>query len=295
MPSADPTMEFVPAWVAALLSPLSSYVATTTASHGAIGLNACAISTSRRRETAWRCAVAIASRRLAPNPPLFFEWFAMLCWGDPIDERQALLLRTRLLVNVGTPTEPGQDAHVLGLVAEALWFEITKELDAGLGRPVLLEGHDWSVIDPGGDGLAVYRYDGELHFRLWESKAHDVGDAVRSTVNRACGQLRRRALEYLGRFSVVAQRVGSDEELARFVCELPERWVDNSPTAGVGVSVAAQEAADASLCFERMPEYFAFSADKQEGRLTIVGGELVEFARLVRSFLWQGAGLCSAP
>jgi hypothetical protein len=204
-------------------------------------------------------------------------------------------MHNRLLVNFGIPDDPGEDSHLLGLVAECLWFELTGGIDSGIGLPVLIEGHDWSVTDPGGDGLAVYRGAGVLQYRLWESKAHGTVAVVRETVNGACTQLKRRALEYLGRYAVVAQRVTDDDELADFLCGLPEMWVNNSPQAGVGVSVAAPDAADATLCFERLPEYFTLDGEAQRGHLNVVAGNLLDFAKLVRAFIWDGAGLCDAP
>ena len=99
------------------------------------------------------------------------------------------------------------------------------------------------MTDSGGDGLAVYRPDGTLVFRLWESKAHTEDGTVRDVVNGACRQVDSKALRYLARFSKVGQSLG-DPELQQFYGRLLELWRDAAREAGGGISVAT--ASDAS-------------------------------------------------
>jgi hypothetical protein len=297
IPEVDPSLTYVPLWVDTVLGAVSDLLAASVAVHGSVGVSERRALEERRDELAWRCAVAIAARRLASNPPLFFAWFASLCWAEEPSDRlssgQLTAMRGQILVNLGLPGSPSSDSHVCGLVAECLWYELTTNEPVDGEMPVLVEGHQWSVTDPGGDGLAVYRRpDSSLHFHLCESKAHYGGGALTPTVQGAAHQLRRRGLDYLGRFSVVAQRVTDDEVLAAFLCTLSEKWADASPDAGVGVSVTSSSPADGEECFSTLPNYFSLAADRHHGLLHVVG-ELIDFASLVRRYLWQGAGLCN--
>ena len=73
-------------------------------------------------------------------------------------------MEAALLENVGSPAEPAIDQHLFGLVAEGIWQGVIADTDVGLGTPIRVESHDWSVTDPGGDGLTVYGSNG--HYLL---------------------------------------------------------------------------------------------------------------------------------
>ena len=289
-PTTDPGMTLVSAWVDALLPTVERTLSSTPGAHGQVPFTAFATTNVNRADAIFRCAVAIAARRLAPNPFRFFAWFASLCWNEQLDPVVTLQMRVPLFVNLGTPSEPSSDDHLLGLVAETLWFELATSWPTPQGLPILVEGHDWSVTDPGGDGLAIYRDGADLSFTLWESKAHRAQHAVRTTVNGACRQLRSHAPDYLGRFSIVAQRVAPDDETARFLCLMSEHWADKSTNARVAVSIAASSTSNDLDCFKSMTRYFGFEAARHSGRLFRIS-DFVDFAHEVRTLVWRGAGL----
>ena len=167
-------------------------------------------------------------------------------------------------------------------------------LTFGLGRPVRVEGHDWSVTDPGGDGLTVYLAGSGFCFRLWESKYHGHEAAVRDTVNAACRQVETRALSYLTRFSLVAQYLTDDPPLATFYGQLAELWADKSPAAGVGISVGSDSSQEQESCFDGIGVYFGLAADQHQGHISLIG-DFEEFAIDVRRFLWKGCGPWTEP
>ena len=242
-------------------------------------------------------AEAIARRRISQSPRLQKLWQSRRL--NPcevqIEDRDLRLLDAGLLENVGTPEAPSDDSHLYGLVAEAIWYEVVNGVDAGLGIPIRVEGHDWSVTDPGGDGLSVYDSDDHGYcFRLWESKHHGAGSPVRKTVNRACQQVKSRSLSYLARYSLVAQQITDDEDLARFYGTLSELWVDCDPAAGVGISVGAGSDANADRCFGKVARYFDFDADQHQAQLHLMG-DFEQLARRVRIELWKGCGLWTEP
>ena len=237
-------------------------------------------------------ACSIARRRL-PDQRLFQEWHSRA--KGEIEEAlsgvDSSVMQAALLENVGSPTEPAIDQHFLGLVAEGIWQDVIAEMDVGLGTPIRVESHDWSVTDPGGDGLTVYGSSGQYCYRLWESKYHGNDGALRDTVNGACRQVGTRALSYLARFSLVAQYLAHDQQLAAFYGRLAELWADKDSGAGVGIVVGTDSSReeDGDDCFEAMTAYFELTAEQHQGHLNLVDG-FRTFAESVRRVLWRGCG-----
>ena len=156
------------------------------------------VGTSQLEQGASALAAAIARRRLGVNPRLHSLW-AKRHSGDAdgsLDETDLKLLQAALLEDIGSPDDPADAAHLNGLIAEAIWLEVIEAMDAGLGVPLRVESHDWSVTDPGGDGLTVHATPDGFCFRLWESKHHGTTAPVRDTANLACRQLHERSLSY---------------------------------------------------------------------------------------------------
>lgn len=188
--------------------------------------------------------------------------------------------------SIGTRAEPADETHLEGFVAEHLWHLLTLENALTYGTPIRVDGPDWSVTDSGGDGLAVYRADEALVFRLWESKAHTGDGAVRDVVNGACRQVGSKALRYLARFSKVGQSL-EDPELRDFYGRLPEMWRRAAREAGGGISVST--ASDAvSDCFGNYAAYWEFTHDDQRQGLVVMIDDFAGFAKLVREDLWKG-------
>ena len=238
-------------------------------------------------------AWSIARRRLY-DERLFQSWHSRAKGEvvDALDSSDSLVIQKAVLVNVGSPTEPAPEQHLLGLVAEGVWQGVVAYVDTGLGTPIRVEGHDWSVTDPGGDGLTVYASNGQYCYRLWESKYHGNEGALKNTVNNACRQVGTSALSYLARFSLVAQYLTDDQQLASFYGRLAELWANKDSAAGVGIVVGTDSSREESGdgCFEGMTAYFELTAEQHQGQLNFIDG-FQTFAELVRRALWRGCGL----
>jgi hypothetical protein len=160
--TADPSRQMTEAWVRAMLPGLADLAPVEHDQHGAVQFVRLVIPAADEDIIAWRCAVGLAARRLAGNPSRFAAWFGKLCWGQELANDDAERMRVPLLVNVGEPGAEASEDHLVGLVAEALWYELTEDLDLGSGLPVVVEAHDWSVTDHGGDGLAICSTAGQV-------------------------------------------------------------------------------------------------------------------------------------
>jgi hypothetical protein len=242
---------------------------------------------ANRAAAALRIATQIAWERCGGAPQYFDAWLARRGGGPPHDPEFLDCLAACIASEcIGTPAEPAYHEHLKGFVAEHIWHLLTTENALTYGIPVRVEEPDWSATDSGGDGLAIYRADGTLVFRLWESKAHSRERAVRDVVNGACRQLNSRALRYLGRFSKVGQRL-DDPELQKFYGRLLELWRGAAREAGAGISVATASD-EISDCFGNYPNYWNFTYGDQRQGLVVTIEEYADFATLVRDELWKG-------
>jgi hypothetical protein len=232
-------------------------------------------------------ATHIARVRCGGAPQYFDAWLARHGGGPPHppDLLECLVAMVGS-ESIGLPPDGASDLHVEGFVAEHIWHLLTVENALTFGVPVRVDGPDWSVTDAGGDGLAIYRSNGTLVFRLWESKAHTAEGTVREVVNGACRQVDSNALRYLARFSKVGQGLG-DPELQQFYGRLLELWRAAGREAGGGISVATASDATAD-CFGNYPNYWAFGHDDQRQGLVVTIEDYAAFAKQVRQELWNG-------
>jgi hypothetical protein len=245
------------------------------------------LSAVNRASAALLVATHIARERCGGAPQYFDAWLARHGGGPPHppDLRECLVAMVAS-ESIGLPPDGGSDKHIEGFVAEHIWHLLTIENALTFGVPVRVDGPDWSVTDSGGDGLAVYRSNGTLVFRLRESKAHTADGTVREVVNGACRQVGSHALRYLARFSKVGQGLG-DPELQQFYGRLLELWRDSAREAGGGISVATASDATAD-CFGNYPNYWAFGHDDQRQGLVVTIEDYAAFAKQVRQELWNG-------
>jgi hypothetical protein len=240
-----------------------------------------------RASAALLVATHIARQRCGGAPQYFDAWLARHGGGPP---HQPDLLDCLVAMvaseSIGKPPDGGSDAHIEGFVAEHIWHLLTIENALTFGEPVRVDGPDWSVTDSGGDGLAIYRSNGALVFRLWESKAHTSDGTVRDVVNGACRQVDSSALRYLARFSKVGQGLG-DAELQKFYGRLLELWRASAREAGGGISVTTASD-DTGDCFGNYQNYWEFGHDDQRQGLVVTIEDYAAFAKQVRQELWKG-------
>jgi hypothetical protein len=290
----DATGQVVESWVKSQLQPLNAFVQTTTVLDGSVTVHECIIPDSMRPRAAWRCAVEIAANRLKLHPSKFFAWYCQLTTGSTPDAKQRDRAADRLLVDIGSPDKPKDDAHLCGLVGETLLGHLLCTNDRGLGLPVLFEGHDWSVSDPGGDCLAVYKTATGHCFRLWECKSIYGTTATGTVVRGAAEQLHRRAAEYLGRFQPVAQRADLSPDVVDFILALEDLWLDDDPAKGAGISVASHSSKRVAGCFSEINTILGLDSDRTHGNFA-AASDFLGFCKDVRAHIWTGAGLWKMP
>lgn len=296
MPTIDPELVIAPGWVRSWFGPLSDLCTTTLADEDGVPTVRCVVDPSHSERFAWRLAAGLAARKLAPRPGLFADWMgaAAGCTGPLPQDRVDRMIDRGLLVNLGTPAEPASDNHFFGLVGESTLYELLVAGCQGLGNPVLVEGHDWSVTDTGGDQLSVYDGQNGFFFRLWESKARHGATNLTTVVKGAAEQIDEKAASYLARFSIATSRSVADPALADFVALMPDLWADNDPRGGAGVGVTTHAAGAAETPFAQLAGHFNVPNASKTGHLTLLG-LFPTYRATVSQTIWRGLGLWTGP
>jgi len=186
----------------------------------------------------------------------------------------------------GLPPHGKSEDHLVGHVAEWMWFLHAAETVDPTRIPVVLEAPKFNVTEPGADGFIVFHETAtnEHHYRLWELKKHTAAGPVSATVTSAYNQLDLKAMRYL------AQQVSIHSTIAGPIGELCSQlvdfWLESHDRAGVGVGVTTASAPPAT-CFTTMGRRFpGFDRPGQLEGLLLSVEDLAEIAKDVRRYLW---------
>ena len=225
----------------------------------------------------------------------FDAWVRKVDENVPLPESSKAALRAFLGPTFGTNDNqyatPNID-HLEGFVGEWLWyfFNIEKQSDAIVH--IVIPG--FKSTDPGGDGLIIHRLtNGQLLFRLWEMKkfsprAENSTQQLSATVRNAYSQLNLKATEYLARITATEQE-SDDSEIEEFIGMLPDLWIDSSPQASAGVSIATSLRHASENCFNDFGQQFPRFTNPVRllGMLTGIN-DFSALAVKVKENVWKG-------
>ena len=229
-------------------------------------------------------------------PHLYEAWKRGLEKGiAPAGSQRTALIEGFIEPFWGTPEEPNAIPidNIEAFVAEMLWYFLCPEVS--IEEVVEIEPPHFKPTDPGGDGLVIHLVAEEyLMFRLWEIKkfvrrSPESTSSISSTVSTAYNQLDANAVEYLARYTTIGQENSENPELRDFYGRLPELWIEESPQAAVGVSVATSLEHIPQRCFSTFGERFPAFVDP--ARLHAILAAIGNFARFsleVREYVWKG-------
>lgn len=186
----------------------------------------------------------------------------------------------------GLPPHGKSEDHLIGHVAEWMWYLHASETVDCTRTPVVLEAPKFNVTEPGADGFIVFHETAtdEYHYRLWELKKHTATGPVSATVSSAYKQLHDKALRYLAQqVSLHSMTAGPIGELCS---QLVDFWLESHDRAGVGIGVTSASAPPAT-CFTTMGRRFpGFDQPGQLEGLLLSVENLAEIAKAVRGYLW---------
>lgn len=239
-----------------------------------------------RAAIAWIIADAVMTNR-AGSSRAGELWRSAALAGTRLSGRDRENVSAFLDGVFGLPPEGKSETHVIGHVAEWLWYLHARETVHESRTVALLDPPKFNVTEPGGDGFVVFSdaATAETSFRLWEIKQHVGGSALSATVGTAYKQLSTNATRYLAQLTGIhSTQPGSVGELCK---QLVDFWIDCSHRAGVGVSVASATTPAPATCFSTMGKHFPrfTQAGQLEGLLLAVE-DLPGLARDVRGYLW---------
>jgi hypothetical protein len=220
------------------------------------------------------------------------RWRAIRDGNTPADTVSAATVATYAGIGFGVPSNPANDTHLQGLVAELIWNRLLKERKRCSGGRALVKAHSVKPdpLEPGGDSLVVYKAGATYVFRLWEIKKHDAQGPVSGTINRASKQLASRGNEYLAKLAG-PETVEQRGALGAFYAEVVELWLDGSDRAGVGVAVGTSDhhAPTRPSAFRSIMTAFPqFSAPGQTEGVVVAVADFPDFATRVREIVWSG-------
>jgi hypothetical protein len=234
-----------------------------------------------------------AMRLRCGDAPALASWRARRDGGPELTGTRAAAVATFASMGFGLPSEPAKNEdHIQGHLAELLWNRLLAERVACADGRRLVRVADVKTdpLEPGGDGLVVYRTaDGTLVFRLWEIKKHDSVNQLSATIRTASNQLANRGDTYLGKIVGPASLEGG--EIGAFFAEVIELWIDRSERAGVGVSVgtSAHHAPRHRSSFRSLASAFpAFVPQEQTEGIAVAVADFPAFARRVKEIVWSG-------
>lgn len=202
-------------------------------------------------------------------------------------------VETYVAIAFGHPDRPPNADHLQGHIAELIWNLLLAERSIARDGRRLVRAHSVKAdpLEPGGDGLVVYRDASDvLVFRLWEIKKHDAVRFVSGTINRASKQLVNRGHEYLAKLAgpeTVAQ-TGAMGELYESMVDL---WFDRSERAGVGIAIGTSDshAPSGARSFRSINKSFPDFKDKaQTESIVIAMPDFPGFANRVKEIVWSG-------
>ena len=240
-------------------------------------------------------AFEIVKFRCRRCPQHFDAWRNKAENNTPLSESSKQALQAFLAPTFGDPDHedngPNID-HLEGFVGEWLWYFLTTENPSEAIVHTVLPG--FKSTDPGGDGLIIHRLpNSELLFRLWEMKkfaprADGSTQQLGTTVKKAYSQLNLKAAEYLARITATEQEL-NDPEIERFVGMLLDLWIDASPQAAAGVSIATSSNHASQDCFDDFGNQFPqfINPIRLLGMLTGIEDFSV-FAVKVKEYVWTG-------
>lgn len=217
----------------------------------------------------------------------FNAWKQRASGGAPLTPSFSAALKAFIKPIFGLEHEPKTENHLQGAIAQYLWYFLT--LETSPDSVVMVERPGFEATDHGGDGMVIHRIsEGNLMFRLWEIKKCTGESPVSSTVNTAYNQLNSKAHEYLARYMATGQE-SSDAEISEFYGKLIDLWIDASPKAAAGVSVATNKENVPTTCFTTFGDQFPrFKTPKRlRGMLTAIE-DFPGFSNKVQRAVWKG-------
>ncbi|MEV5753651.1 hypothetical protein AB0L00_38015 [Actinoallomurus sp. NPDC052308] len=238
-----------------------------------------------------------AMRIRCGESPVMDKWCARRDGGQDYSESDKRAVEVFVQPVFGLPTYDTTAMekirnHLEGFVAELLWNRLIRDRTVTADGRTLVHAEEVKA-DPtgtGADGLVVYEVtDGTLVFQLWEIKKHAATTHISATIKRAADQLAEHGPRYLA--MLTAPGTKHPGPLGRLYADLVPLWLENSPRAGIGISVATSTThlPPRSTVFTNVAPVFPnLDAPGQREGLLVAVTDFPVFADRVKEIVWTG-------
>jgi len=237
----------------------------------------------------------IVEQRFVDTPHYHEAWKAHHYDGIPVDPKIKKAIITFLKKPFGLPEDPNSIPvnHLEGYIGEMLWYFLSMEI--GTDEIVYIDPPSFGVTEQGGDGFIIHRMESRyLMFRIWEVKkfapsSENTSSHISGTIRTAFNQLDERTLEYLAKYTVIGQKFADEPEISKFCGEIVDHWIDASPQAAAGVSVATSTEHVPTSAFSNFGQRFPGFTEpvRMKGMITAIEN-FSDFAQKVREYVWKG-------
>jgi hypothetical protein len=233
----------------------------------------------------------VAEIRFGKESAHFDWWREKIAGTRRFSPKELEIIKAYLKPSFGTSEHPLPMNQVEAVVAETLWYHITKNTETVSGIPIRIEEPHFTVTEPGGDGLAVYDDGGCTYFyRLWEIKKHSTDTSSTTKITQAAKQLNVKGLEYLVKLSKIDQELDySHPGLSEFYAGLVEKWYDGAEDSKAGISVSKKLASQITQTpiTQAKPHLPNHGRANQLEAMIISIPDLSSLATKVREVIWS--------
>lgn len=235
---------------------------------------------------AWVLIDSIMKARCGVAASVYDTWRQHTLAGTKLDPVARKVVAGFVGPVFGLPeNDPKSSDHVQGHVGEWLWHLLTKD------RPSVLIQLDpkGDVTDAGGDGYTIYeKANGEVRFRLWESKKNTGQGSPSSSLNKAYGQLLEDGQRYVAKIvgTFASTPADADPRVVTLITEVPAAWAQGDELIGAGVTLATHQGLPAKP-FSSMPTKLPLlnKPGQLRGLATSIDA-YVALAETVRRYAW---------
>lgn len=185
---------------------------------------------------AWVLIEEIMKDRFGCAKDLYDTWRKCTLEGVHLSPQKKKVIESFVAPVFGLPSAPKDRNHLHGYLGEWIWHLLTRN-----NRAVRYQSTPKSeVTGGGGDGFSIYENaQGELRFRLWESKKNTgVNPRIKSKIGEACNQLESEGQRYVALFIGMRSSEVMSKEEEILIEGLADAWAERSEIVGAGTALS---------------------------------------------------------
>ena len=233
---------------------------------------------------AWVLTEEIMKDRFGRAKGLYDTWRKCALDGVNMSSQKKRVIESFVAPVFGLPSAPKDRNHLHGCLGEWIWYLLTRD-----NRSVRYQSTPkGDVTGGGGDGFSVYENtQGELRFRLWESKKNTgANPRIKSKIGEACNQVESEGQRYVALFIGTRSNevMSKDEEI--LIEGLADAWAERSEVVGAGTALSTHHPLPKSPFDGMSKKLPGFDKPGQLRGLAVSISCYCDLAETVRRYAW---------